>query len=162
MLRENKVLLVPLPKGVIGPEPAQLLGAIVLAELWVGSGNGPGRRRTPAPGHGLHRRGAGLPGLPTDLGDALATARSPRAGFHLAHQYQKQSPRRCWTPSKTTRVAADLIKQFGESGLYLVQRLAVTLASQAADFVQVAGFRRGRQRDTGGKRLDGVIRIRFT
>jgi hypothetical protein len=30
--------------------------------------------------------------LPTDLGDALATARSLKAGFHLAHQYEKQLP----------------------------------------------------------------------
>ena len=30
--------------------------------------------------------------LPTDLGDALATARSLGAGFHLAHQYEKQLP----------------------------------------------------------------------
>nr|WP_245548969.1 hypothetical protein [Nocardia exalbida] len=29
--------------------------------------------------------------LPTDLGDALATARSLRAGFHMAHQYQKRA-----------------------------------------------------------------------
>jgi hypothetical protein len=93
VLSENKVLLVPLQKGVVGPESAQLLGALVVAELW----------------HAIRER-AGTPEanrvpvmvyidevqdylrLPTDLGDALATARSLGAGFHLAHQYEKQLP----------------------------------------------------------------------
>lgn len=93
VLREKKVLLVPLQKGVIGPESAQLLGALVVAELWQAI-----------------RERAGTPEadrdpvmiyidevqdylkLPTDLGDALATARSLGAGLHLAHQYQKQLP----------------------------------------------------------------------
>ncbi|MGV9834261.1 type IV secretory system conjugative DNA transfer family protein [Nocardia niigatensis] len=93
VLRENLVLLVPLQKGVIGPEAAQLLGAIILAELWQAI-----RERAGTP------EGSRTPvmvyidevqdylRLPTDLGDALATARGLRAGFHLAHQYQKQLP----------------------------------------------------------------------
>jgi hypothetical protein len=70
-----------------------LLGALVVAELW-----------------GAIRERAGTPEssrtpvtividevqdylrLPTDLGDALATARGLGAGFHLAHQYVKQLP----------------------------------------------------------------------
>ncbi|WP_018599353.1 type IV secretory system conjugative DNA transfer family protein [Mycobacterium sp. 155] len=93
VLREKKVLLVPLQKGVIGPENAQLLGALVVAELWQAI-----RERAGTP------EGSREPvmvyidevqdylRLPTDLGDALATARSLGAGFHLAHQYEKQLP----------------------------------------------------------------------
>lgn len=93
VLREKKVLLVPLQKGVIGPENAQLLGALVVAELWQAI-----RERAGTP------EGTRDPvmvyidevqdylRLPTDLGDALATARSLGAGFHLAHQYEKQLP----------------------------------------------------------------------
>ncbi|PBC38616.1 hypothetical protein CJ179_39195 [Rhodococcus sp. ACS1] len=93
VLRDNKVLLVPLQKGVIGPESAQLLGAIVLAELWQAI-----RERAGSP------EDTRIPvlvyidevqdylRLPTDLGDALAQARSLRAGFHLSHQYEKQLP----------------------------------------------------------------------
>jgi hypothetical protein len=93
VLREKKVLLVPLQKGVIGPENAQLLGALVVAELWQAI-----RERAGTP------EGSRDPvmvyidevqdylRLPTDLGDALATARSLGAGFHLAHQYEKQLP----------------------------------------------------------------------
>ncbi|WP_280448629.1 type IV secretory system conjugative DNA transfer family protein [Nocardia brasiliensis] len=93
VLRENKVLLVPLQKGVIGPESAQLLGALILAELWQGireRAGTPEDTRTPVEIY-IDEVQDYLR-LPTDLGDALATARSLRAGFHLAHQYQKQLP----------------------------------------------------------------------
>ncbi|WP_306359824.1 type IV secretory system conjugative DNA transfer family protein [Nocardia sp. CC227C] len=93
VLRENKVLLVPLQKGVIGPEAAQLLGAIILAELWQAireRAGTPETTRTPVMIY-IDEVQDYLR-LPTDLGDALATARSLRAGFHLAHQYQKQLP----------------------------------------------------------------------
>lgn len=93
VLREKKVLLVPLQKGRIGPENAQLLGALVVAELWQAI-----RERAGTP------EGTRDPvmvyidevqdylRLPTDLGDALATARGLAAAFHLAHQYEKQLP----------------------------------------------------------------------
>lgn len=94
VLREGKVLLVPLQKGVLGPESAQLLGALVVAELWQAI-----RERAGTP------EGTRTPvmiyidevqdylRLPTDLGDALATARSLKAGFHVAHQYEGQLPK---------------------------------------------------------------------
>ncbi|WP_433702998.1 type IV secretory system conjugative DNA transfer family protein [Prescottella equi] len=93
VLRESQILLVPLQQGVLGPATAQLLSAVILAELW----------------HAIRERAA-LPEaqrppvmiyidevqdflrLPTDLADALATARSLGAAFHLAHQYRDQLP----------------------------------------------------------------------
>jgi hypothetical protein len=93
VLNENKVLLVPLQKGVIGPESAQLLGALVVAELWQAireRAGTPEGTRTPVMVY-IDEVQDYLR-LPTDLGDALATARSLGAGFHLAHQYEKQLP----------------------------------------------------------------------
>lgn len=93
VLREKKVLLVPLQKGVIGPENAQLLGALVVAELWQAirerAGTAEGSRD---PVMVYIDEVQDYLRLPTDLGDALATARSLGAGFHLAHQYEKQLP----------------------------------------------------------------------
>ncbi|MEU4414340.1 type IV secretory system conjugative DNA transfer family protein [Nocardia salmonicida] len=93
VLKENLVLLVPLQKGVIGPEAAQLLGALVLAELWQAIRERAGTpENTREPVMIYIDEVQDYLRLPTDLGDALATARSLRAGFHLAHQYQKQLP----------------------------------------------------------------------
>ncbi|GAA1344262.1 type IV secretory system conjugative DNA transfer family protein [Arthrobacter roseus] len=92
-LTERKILLVPLQKGIIGPEAAELLGALVVAELW----------------QAIQERASINPKdrdtvmvyldevqdylrLPTDLSSALATSRSLGAAFHVAHQYLDQLP----------------------------------------------------------------------
>lgn len=93
VLHEKKVLLVPLQKGIIGPENAQLLGALVVAELWQAIRERAGTAdNTRDPVMVYIDEVQDYLRLPTDLGDALATARSLGAGFHLAHQYEKQLP----------------------------------------------------------------------
>lgn len=91
VLTERKVLLVPLQKGVLGPDTAQLLGALVTSELWLAIRERaavPANQRTPAMVY-LDEVQDFLR-LPTDLSDALATSRSLGAGWHLAHQYRDQ------------------------------------------------------------------------
>jgi hypothetical protein len=91
VLTDNKVLLVPLQKGVIGPDSAELLGALVLAELWLAIRERaaiPAKRRTPVMVY-LDEVQDYLR-LPTDLSDALATSRALGAAWHLAHQYRDQ------------------------------------------------------------------------
>ncbi|TQF73356.1 type IV secretory system conjugative DNA transfer family protein [Rhodococcus spelaei] len=91
VLMEKKILLVPLQKGVLGPEAARLLSAIILAELWQAI-----RERAALPVIQRHPVMVYVDevqdylSLPTDLSDALATARSLGAGFHLAHQFREQ------------------------------------------------------------------------
>ncbi|MBN7550309.1 type IV secretory system conjugative DNA transfer family protein [Mycobacteroides abscessus subsp. abscessus] len=93
VLKDKKVLLVPLQKGTIGPENAQLLGALVVAELWQAIRERAGTpESTRDPVMVYIDEVQDYLRLPTDLGDALATARSLGAGFHLAHQYEKQLP----------------------------------------------------------------------
>ncbi|MBV9919569.1 MAG: hypothetical protein JOY78_01770, partial [Pseudonocardia sp.] len=91
VLTHNKVLLVPLQRGVIGPDTAQLLGALVLAELWLAIRERrslPEAKRTPVMVYVDEVQD--YLRLPTDLSDALATSRSLRVGWHLAHQYRDQ------------------------------------------------------------------------
>jgi hypothetical protein len=91
VLTEHKVLLVPLQKGVIGPDTAELLGALVIAELWLAV-----RERRAVPEHERTPVMVYIDEvqdylkLPTDLSDALATSRSLKVGWHLAHQYRDQ------------------------------------------------------------------------
>ncbi len=85
---ERRVLLVPLRRGMIGPEAASLLGSLVLSECWsaIQSRSAiPPAKRHPVMVYidevqsYLH--------LPTDLGEALAQARGYGVGFTLAHQF---------------------------------------------------------------------------
>ncbi|MET3810221.1 hypothetical protein ABIB14_001322 [Arthrobacter sp. UYEF3] len=93
VLTERKILLVPLQKGVLGPKAAQLLGAMVVAELWQAI-----QERASIAAMNRHPVMIYLDEvqeylrLPTDIGDALATSRSLGAGFHVAHQYLDQLP----------------------------------------------------------------------
>lgn len=88
VLTEKKILLVPLQKGVLGPETAELLAAIVLGEVWQAI-----RERAALPESKRHTVMVYVDEvqeflrLPTDLSDALATSRSLGAAFHLAHQF---------------------------------------------------------------------------
>ncbi|WP_336855965.1 type IV secretory system conjugative DNA transfer family protein [Sinomonas albida] len=93
VLAERKILLVPLQKGTLGPEAAQLLGALVVADLWAAL-----QERTAIPHSARHPVTIVLDEvqeylrLPTDLSDALALSRSLGASFHVAHQYLRQLP----------------------------------------------------------------------
>lgn len=91
VLRSGKLLLVPLPKGVLGQEIAALIGSLLVSSLWQAT---------------LER--AALPGderpfvslvidevqeflrLPGDIGDVLAEARGLGVGMTLAHQHLGQ------------------------------------------------------------------------
>jgi hypothetical protein len=88
---EQKVLLVSLAKGLLGPEAAALLGSLVVAHLWqaaLGRVRIPSSRRSPVFIYidefqdYLH--------LPTDLAEVLAQARGLGVGLTLAHQHLAQ------------------------------------------------------------------------
>jgi Type IV secretion-system coupling protein DNA-binding domain len=90
----RKVLLVPLRRGVIGPDAARLLGSLVLTELWQAV-----QERSAVPVSHRHPVMVYVDEvqdylhLPVDLGDALAQARGYGVGFTLAHQFMSQLPR---------------------------------------------------------------------
>jgi len=101
VFRANKVVLVPLNEALIGPITAQLLGSLIVAEVWSAT---------------LERAAetdpAGRPAtvvidevqqylhLPVSIDDALSRSRSYGVGWHLAHQHRQQLP-------ASTRAAVD-------------------------------------------------------
>ena len=93
LFTKNKIVLVPLNKGIIGAESARLLGSLIVGLTWT-----------------LALSRASLPkeqrrmvsifidelqdylSLPTDLADALAQARGLGVALTVAHQYRGQLP----------------------------------------------------------------------
>lgn len=84
---ERRILLVPLRRGVIGPETANLLGGLVVAQLWQAA-----QERSAIEAKLRHPVMLYLDEfqsylhLPTDLSDVLAEARGLGLGLTLAHQ----------------------------------------------------------------------------
>lgn len=93
IFHENKIVLVPLNEGLIGPGTASLLGSLIIADLWQAT-----QERADDPD--AHKR----PGviyvdeaprflnLPLSLADALAVSRSLSVGWFLAAQFRSQFP----------------------------------------------------------------------
>lgn len=91
---ERTILLVPLKRGVIGSDAADLLGSLVVAQLWQevqARSSTPQRDRHPVVIY-LDEAQQYL-NMPTDIGDALAQARGYGVGFVLAHQFLSQFSR---------------------------------------------------------------------
>lgn len=90
---KRRIVLIDLAKGRIGGEAAQLLGALVLTQLWQAA-----QSRAAIPKERRHPVVAYLDefqdylALPVSLEDALAQARGLGLGFVLAHQHLKQLP----------------------------------------------------------------------
>ena len=93
VLNDGKVLLVPLQPGVIGPDAAELLAAVLIAELWNAI-----RERAAVPAANRPPAMIYIDEVqqylrtPVDLADALATSRSLQAAWTLAHQFRGQLP----------------------------------------------------------------------
>ena len=88
---ERKVLLVNLAKGALGPEASQLLGSLVIAQLWqtiLGRSAVAPERRHPV--FVYVDEWQDYLRLPTDLADVLAQSRSLGVGLTLAHQHLGQ------------------------------------------------------------------------
>ncbi|MGK2875484.1 MAG: type IV secretory system conjugative DNA transfer family protein [Nocardioides sp.] len=91
VFRQKKILLVALNEGLIGPITAQLLGGLVVAEMWAATlerASEPHPEQHPASvwvdevQNHLH--------LPTSLDDALNASRSMGVSWNLAHQFRSQ------------------------------------------------------------------------
>jgi hypothetical protein len=92
-IRERKVLLMPLSRGLVGAETAGLLSSLMMASLWQAA---LGRVRTPQaarrPWWLYVDEAAEVVRLPLDLADVMAEARGLGVGLTLAMQHLSQLP----------------------------------------------------------------------
>lgn len=91
ILAGNKILLVRLGKDRIGPEAAQLLGSLLVTQLWqaiLSRLSQPASRRAPV--SVVIDEVQDYLRLPGSLGDALAQARGLGIGITAAHQHRAQ------------------------------------------------------------------------
>lgn len=91
--RQDKIVLVPLNEGLIGPGTAALLGSLVIADVWQATQE----RATEFDAHRRQRtvyvdEAPRFIHLPVSLADALAVSRSLSVGWFLAAQFRSQFP----------------------------------------------------------------------
>lgn len=92
--RDNRVVLVPLNEALIGSGTAEMLGSLIVADLWQSvqeraSERSPEKR----PGFVVVDEAPRFLHLPTSMGDALALSRSMGVGWSLAAQFTRQFPK---------------------------------------------------------------------
>jgi hypothetical protein len=93
VFRTNKVVLVPLNEGLIGPGVASLLGSLVIAEVWQAVQERASDPNAHArPGVVYVDEAPRFVHFPTSLADALAISRSLSVGWFLAAQFRSQFP----------------------------------------------------------------------
>jgi hypothetical protein len=93
IFRDNKIVLVPLNEGLIGPGTASLLGSLIIADLWQATqerANEPGASKHP--GMVYVDEAPRFLNLPVSLADALAVSRSLAVCWILAAQFRSQFP----------------------------------------------------------------------
>jgi len=93
LFTKNKIVLVPLNKGIIGAESARLLGSLIIGLTWTLALSRAGTPKEERPMVGIFiDELQDYLSLPTNLSDALAQARGLGVALTMAHQYRAQLP----------------------------------------------------------------------
>ena len=137
--RSNKVVLVPLNEGLIGPGVASLLGSLVIAEVWQAvqeRAGEPGAQRRP--GVVYVDEAPRFVHLPTSLADALAISRSLSVGWFLAAQFRSQLPQELRTAVDINARSKVVFATEADDARELASKLAPNLEPE--DFMALPRF----------------------
>jgi hypothetical protein len=95
LFTSQKIVLVPLNKGLIGSESAKLLGSLIVGLTWtlaLGRAGVPEDKRKPVSVY-IDELQDYISSISKDFTDALAMARGLGVGYTVAHQYRVQLPK---------------------------------------------------------------------
>lgn len=94
LFTKQRIVLVPLNKGLIGGESAKLLGSLIVGLTWtlaLGRAGMPEEKRTPVSIY-IDELQDYVSSISADFSDALAQARGLGVSITMAHQYREQLP----------------------------------------------------------------------
>ena len=134
-----RIVVVNLNRGLLGAEAARLVGSLLVSQLWTHL-----LARQAVPAERRHIVSIYIDevhdfinGLPGDLSDALAQARSLGGAFHLAHQYRAQL-----TPAMVQAIDTNARNKlyFGLSGSDATAAAHLAPDLEAQDFLQLTAY----------------------
>ncbi|QWF22230.1 hypothetical protein KM427_00305 [Nocardioides sp. LMS-CY] len=92
--RDNRIVLVPLNEALIGSGTAEMIGSLIVADLWQAVQERASERKPESrPGFVYVDEAPRFLHLPASMADALAVSRSMGVGWWLAAQFAGQFPR---------------------------------------------------------------------
>jgi hypothetical protein len=139
VFRERKIVLISLNEGLIGPLTAELIGSLVIAELWQATQERASEKDAiKNPGFVYVDEADRFMHLPISLGDALARSRSLSVGWFLAVQYWEQLPREMRSAVKSNARTKIAWAMSSDDDARTFARLAPGLTDQ--DFMQLGRF----------------------
>ncbi|WP_240528543.1 hypothetical protein [Streptomyces humi] len=139
VFRTNKVVLVPLNEGLVGPGVASLLGSLIIAECWQAVQERASEANAHLrPGTVYVDEAPRFVHLPTSLADALAISRSLSVGWFLAAQFRSQFPPELRTAVDINARSKVVFATEAEDARDLATKLAPEL--EPADFMSLPRF----------------------
>lgn len=137
--RNNKVVLVPLNEGLIGPGVASLIGSLVIAEVWQAVQERAGEPNAHLrPGVVYVDEAPRFVHFPTSLADALAISRSLSVGWFLAAQFRSQFAPELRTAVDINARSKIAFASEADDAREMAAKLAPEL--EAADFMSLPRF----------------------
>jgi len=137
--RDRKIVLVSLNEGLIGPLTAELIGSLLVADLWQATQERAAEKNAEKrPAYVYVDEADRFMHLPISLGDALARSRSLSVGWTLAVQYWEQLPREMRSAIKSNARSKIVFHLSSDDDARTFAKLAPSLTD--LDFMSLGRF----------------------
>ncbi len=139
LFTHKRIVVVNLNRGLLGAEAARLLGSLLVGQLWsrlLARQALPPERRHVVSVY-IDEAQDFINGLPGDLSEALAQARSLGGALHLAHQYRAQL-----SPAMVQALETNARNKiyFGLSGTDAAAAAHLAPGLEAQDFIELPAY----------------------